>query len=77
MTRKAYFKRTIYYDEEFLKNMDEFEELIMKDKELEKLNFQDKKRRFSSTIRWMITKFNASRQHLNVTNESTKEKETK
>lgn len=58
MTRRAYYKKVLYYEESFAKDLDEFEELILKDEDIDKLNLQDKLHRFSGAIRWLIRRYN-------------------
>lgn len=60
MTRRAYYKKTIYYDEAFVKDIDLFEQIITHKVILDKLpKLQNDTQRFSAVIRYMITRINA------------------
>lgn len=58
MTRRAYYKKTIYYDETFVEDMKLFEELILRDTEIAKLKLQNDRQRFSAVLRYIIQKYN-------------------
>lgn len=58
MTRRAYYKKTIYYDETFVPEIELFEELIMHDPSLSQIKLQNDKQRFSKMLREIIKNYN-------------------
>lgn len=58
MTRRAYYKKTIYYGESFVKDMELFEKLISQDAEIAKLKLQNDRQKFSAVLRYIIQKYN-------------------
>ena len=58
MTRRAYYKKTIYYDETFVEEMELFEKLIMHDPSLSQIKLQNDTQRFSVMLRIIIRNYN-------------------
>lgn len=58
MSRRAYYKKTIYYDETFVPDIELFEKLIMHDPNLSQIKLQNDTQRFSVMMRWIIRSYN-------------------
>lgn len=75
MSRRPYYKKTIYYDETFVQDIELFEKLIMHDSQLNQIKLQNDQQRFSIMMRILIRSYN--RNHIPISPQKVVAKEIK
>lgn len=75
MSRRPYYKKTIYYDETFVQDIELFEKLIMHDSQLNQIKLQNDQQRFSIMMRILIRSYN--RNHASISTPKVVVKEIK